>query len=145
MVETRLQERSLTEQVDEIRSLHDLLAAELKSRADSLDLRFDRLEALLFNNSTQLQAARKAPMDPGPSHPPTPISNTHHHTPNQPPDPPDTTGYSDRRDGRIPPPPPTGLASRLSKIKFPSFDGSHLRDWISNCEQFFDLTVPLRR
>lgn len=106
MVKTRLQERSLTEQVDEIRSLHDLLAAELKSRADSLDLRFDRLEALLFNNSTQLQAARKAPMDPGPSHPPTPISNTHHHTPNQPPDPPDTTGYSDRRDGRIPPPPP---------------------------------------
>ncbi|KAL0799276.1 hypothetical protein Bca101_054451 [Brassica carinata] len=29
MVETRLQERSLSEQVDEIRSLHDLLAAEL--------------------------------------------------------------------------------------------------------------------
>lgn len=138
MVETRLQERSLTEQVDEIRSLHDLLATELKSRADSLDLRFDRLEALMFHNSTQLQATGKAPMDPGPSHPPTPISNNPHHTPNQPPDPPDMTGYFDRRDGRTPPP-PTGLASRLSKIKFPSFDGTHLRDWISNCEQFFNI------
>ena len=143
MVETRLQERSLTEQVDEIRSLHDLLAAELKARADSLDSRFDRLEALMFNNASQLQAAGKAPLDPGPSHPPTPTPNTPNHFPNQPPDPPDTTGYSDHRTGRTPPP-HQGLSSRLSKIKFPSFDGSHLRDWISNCEQFFDIdgTAP---
>lgn len=34
MVETRLQECSLSEQVEEIQSLHDLLATELKSRAD---------------------------------------------------------------------------------------------------------------
>ncbi|KAG2276705.1 hypothetical protein Bca52824_059260 [Brassica carinata] len=69
MVETRLQERSLTEQVDEIRSLHELLAAEFKSRADSLDSRFDRLEALMFNTSSQHQAPGKAPMDPSPQTP----------------------------------------------------------------------------
>ena len=131
MVETRLQERSLTEQVDEIRSLNDLLTAELKARADSLDSRFDRLEAMMFNNVSQLQAAEKAPLDPGPSHPPTPTPNTPNHFPNQPPDPPDTPGYSDHRTGRTPAP-HNGLSSRLSKIKFPSSDGSHLHDWISN-------------
>ncbi|KAF3509437.1 hypothetical protein F2Q69_00004431 [Brassica cretica] len=74
MVETRLQERSLTEQVDEMRSLHTLLAAEVKTQHDSLNSRFDRLEAMMFNTISPLQAIGKAPMDPGPSHPPPPIS-----------------------------------------------------------------------
>ncbi|KAF2611001.1 hypothetical protein F2Q70_00010540 [Brassica cretica] len=138
MVETRLQERSLSEQVDEMRSLHTLLAAEVKTQHDSLNSRFDRLETKMFNTISRLQAVGKAPMDPGPSHPP--ISNNN---PNQLPDPPDTNGYSDQRPDRTPPP-HSGLASRLSKIKFPSFDGKNLRDWISNCEQFFDIdaTAP---
>ncbi|KAF3538415.1 hypothetical protein F2Q69_00024854 [Brassica cretica] len=147
MVETRLQERSLTEHVDEIRSLHEVLAAEVKSQNDSLNARFDRLEAMMFNGN-HLQAPGKAPMDPGPSHPPTPINHTHshpptpiNHTPSRPPDPPDLNGYPRRGDltdyhqqgnyGR--------LTSRLSKIIFPAFDGTELRDWLSKCEQFFDI------
>ena len=128
MVETRLQECSLTENVDELRSLHEALAAEVKSQNDSLNARFDRLEVMMFNgnNGTSLQAPGKAPMDPGPSHPPTPP----HQTPFRPPDPPDLNGYQRRGDltdyphqsnhGR--------LTSRLSKITFPSFDGTELRD-----------------
>ena len=147
MVETRLQERSLTEHVDEIRSLHEVLAAEVKSQNDSLNARFDRLEAMMFNGN-HLQAPGKAPMDPGPSHPPTPINHTPshpptpiNHTPSRPPDPPDLNGYPRRGDltdyhqqgiyGR--------LTSRLSKIIFPAFDGTELRDWLSKCEQFFDI------
>ncbi|KAF3485317.1 hypothetical protein F2Q69_00056171 [Brassica cretica] len=81
MVETRLQECSLTEHVDEMRSLHTLLAAEVKTQHDSLNSRFDILEAMMFNTISPLQAIGKAPMDPCPSHPPTPISNNN---PNQP-------------------------------------------------------------
>ncbi|KAF2564488.1 hypothetical protein F2Q70_00018598 [Brassica cretica] len=56
-------------------------------------------------------------------------------------DPPDLNGYPRRGDltdyhqqgnyGR--------LTSRLSKIIFPAFDGTELRDWLSKCEQFFDI------
>ncbi|KAG2310944.1 hypothetical protein Bca52824_022501 [Brassica carinata] len=37
-----------------------------------------------------------------------------------------------------------GLSSRLTKIGFPMFDGSELREWIYRCEQFFsiDSTPP---
>ncbi|KAF2609907.1 hypothetical protein F2Q70_00011291 [Brassica cretica] len=141
MVETRLQERSLTEQVDEIRSLHDLLAAEVKTQSDSMNSRFDRLEAMMFNHISALQATGKAPMDPGLSHPPTPIPNNPDqnppptpftHCPHHLPDPPDP----------FPPPPRQnygGLTSRLYKISFPAFDGTELRDWLSKCEQFFDI------
>ncbi|KAG5393784.1 hypothetical protein IGI04_023747, partial [Brassica rapa subsp. trilocularis] len=107
MVETRLQERSLTEQVDEIRSLHDLLASEVKTQSDSMNSRFDRLEAMMFNHISAIQATGKAPMDPGPSHPPTPIPNnpdqnppptpfTHssHHLP----DPPDPFSHPPRQN-----------------------------------------------
>ncbi|KAF2594838.1 hypothetical protein F2Q70_00043392 [Brassica cretica] len=128
--ETRLQERSLTEQIDEIRSLHELLAAEFKSRADSLDSRFDRLEALMFNTSSQLQAPGKAPMDPSPSNPPTPTP----YTPNRPPDPPDLTDRYNNGRAHY-----NTLTSRLAKIRFSSFDGTQLRDWISKCEEFFDI------
>lgn len=132
MVETRLQERSLLEQVDEMRSLHDLLSAEVKANNDSFNSRFDRLEAMLFNITPPLQAAGKAPMDPGTSNPHTPLP----YTPSHPPDPPDLPSYPPPNlDNRARNP----LASRLSKLGFPSFDGSQLRDWISKCEQFFDI------
>ncbi|KAG2288163.1 hypothetical protein Bca4012_030969 [Brassica carinata] len=62
MVETRLQERFLTEQVDEMRSLHTNLAAEVKANNESINTRFDRLEAMMFNSFSPLQAAGKAPM-----------------------------------------------------------------------------------
>lgn len=36
------------------------------------------------------------------------------------------------------------LSGRLTKIRFPLFDGTLLRDWIFSCEQFFmvDNTAP---
>lgn len=37
------------------------------------------------------------------------------------------------------PPLPNGLSSRLTKVAFPMFDGSELREWIYRCEQFFSL------
>ncbi|KAL8138945.1 hypothetical protein V2J09_004946 [Rumex salicifolius] len=39
---------------------------------------------------------------------------------------------------------PNGMVTRLSKIEFPKFDGSLLREWIYRCEQFFmlDSTPP---
>lgn len=48
------------------------------------------------------------------------------------PPPPDLTSYQQR--------PNFGpLTSRLSKFSFPKFDGTDLRDWLSKCEQFFDI------
>ncbi|XP_056848729.1 uncharacterized protein LOC130498915 [Raphanus sativus] len=42
------------------------------------------------------------------------------------------------------PPHHHGLSARLTKIGFPMFDGSELREWIYRCEQFFsiDSTPP---
>ena len=39
---------------------------------------------------------------------------------------------------------PNTLSSRLTKIGFPMFDGTALREWIYRCEQFFsiDSTPP---
>ncbi|CAM8908644.1 unnamed protein product [Rhodiola kirilowii] len=39
---------------------------------------------------------------------------------------------------------PGGLATRLSKVEFPKFDGTLLREWVYRCEQFFllDSTAP---
>lgn len=34
---------------------------------------------------------------------------------------------------------PGGLTSRLSKVDFPRFNGTHLTEWLYRCEQFFDL------
>lgn len=48
------------------------------------------------------------------------------------------------RDNNNNPPLPNGLSARLTKIGFPMFDGSELREWIYRCEQFFsiDSTPP---
>lgn len=99
--------------------VYHILAAEVKSQHVSLNTRFDRLEAMIFNNNniSLLQASGKAPIHPGPPHPL---------------DPPDLTGYNQRGDcGR--------LSSRLSKVTFLAFDGIQLRNWISKCVQFFDI------
>ncbi|KAJ4887324.1 hypothetical protein Rs2_27072 [Raphanus sativus] len=37
------------------------------------------------------------------------------------------------------PPLPNSLSARLTKIGFPMFDGSELREWIYRCEQFFSI------
>ncbi|XP_056846670.1 uncharacterized protein LOC130497684 [Raphanus sativus] len=91
----------------------------------------------MFQNASQLQASGKALMDPSTSHPPTPASFTPHRLP----DPPDPPAFADRSDTshhnhhltKNP------LTSRLTKIGFPSFDGSQLREWLSKCDQFFDI------
>ncbi|KAF3553715.1 hypothetical protein F2Q69_00014275 [Brassica cretica] len=77
-----------------MRSLHTNLSAEVKANNESINTRFDILEAMMFNSFSPHQAAGKAPMDPGPSHPPTP----NNFTPFQPPDPPDLPdGYATNR------------------------------------------------
>nr|VDD52238.1 unnamed protein product [Brassica oleracea] len=58
---------------------------------------------------------------------------------NRPPDPPDLQGFHHRASRETPTQAPNGLAGRLTKVGFPTFDGTDLRDWICQCEQFFDL------
>lgn len=142
MVETRNQEKTLLELVEEIRTNQERQSSELRQRSDSLDDRYNRLERLVFENLPQLQSAGKRPVDDaGGSQMMDPTSAE----PNRPPDPPDLFRFP-QQPTRDPPPPPVtnGLAGRLTKVGFPTFDGTDLRDWICICEQFFDLdgTTP---
>ncbi|CAM8880125.1 unnamed protein product [Rhodiola kirilowii] len=78
-------------------------------------------------------------------HPSDPSSSQHTPPPAQP-NPTDPGQLSTLRKPAGPHPPllPGGLATRLSKIEFPKFDGSMLTEWIYRCEQFFllDSTPP---
>lgn len=40
---------------------------------------------------------------------------------------------------RDPPPPQNHYSTRISKVEFPRFDGSHVKEWMYKCEQFFLL------
>ncbi|CAM8917210.1 unnamed protein product [Rhodiola kirilowii] len=77
-------------------------------------------------------------------HPSDPSSSQHTPPPAQP-NPTDPGQLSTLRKPAGPHPPllPGGLATRLSKIEFPKFDGSMLTEWIYRCEQFFLLDSTL--
>lgn len=72
------------------------------------------------------------------------IFTANHHT-ITPPDPPDYLRFGQGSSGVAlieqdkAPNQAKGLLTRLSKVGFPYFDGSDLRDWIFKCEQFFPL------
>ncbi|CAM8924213.1 unnamed protein product [Rhodiola kirilowii] len=100
-----------------------------------------------------LLAERQSPMDPSSSNNPTTStadpspSQTPYTPPAAQPDPPDNGLLSTIRQPpthQRPPLLPGGLATRLSKVEFPKFDGSMLTEWIYKCEQFFllDSTPP---
>lgn len=59
--------------------------------------------------------------------------------PNRPPDPPDSHGLHHHPSRETTTQAPNGLVGRLTKVGFPNFDGTDLRDWICQCEQFFEL------
>lgn len=71
----------------------------------------------------------------------------------KPPDPPDIRRFEHGStakttlEGDDNPTPPNELITRLSKVGFPSFDGTELNEWIYKCEQFFflDHTPPDKR
>ncbi|CAH2051270.1 unnamed protein product [Thlaspi arvense] len=142
MVETRLQEkRSLADIVEDLRLRQEQHSDELKGHVESLDARFSKLESFLFthlsNGSTQPQQHQESSS--------TPSAMLFSPSSSRPPDPPDRPGYDQIRTERGPPeaprPPllPSSLSSRLTKVGFPMFNGSKLREWIYRCDQFFGL------
>lgn len=140
MVETRQQEKSMLEQVQEMHLQQEGHSDELRQRTDSLNARFSKLETALFTFFQQGPAAGKQTIREAIGSPTMgPLSPASNH----PPDPPDLHGFSPHREPQ-PPMMHNGFTGRLTKVGFPTFDGTDLRDWICQCEQFFDLdsTTP---
>lgn len=54
MVETRNQEKSMLEMIEEIRNGQERQTNELRQRSDSLDDRYNKLERLVFDHISQL-------------------------------------------------------------------------------------------
>ncbi|KAF8107944.1 hypothetical protein N665_0116s0143, partial [Sinapis alba] len=144
-----LQSKQTDEQMQRTDKLMGNLRSELDGRFDEINTRFNGLEATILKCFSQ-GPARMRSSEPGSSQStgfaaspgllPTPGQT-------RPPEPPDlvrsevvvTDGNIDRE-----PAPVNILSTRLTKIGFPSFDGSMLQDWIFACEQFFmiDNTPP---
>lgn len=143
MVETRQQERSMAEQLEEMRLAQAKQSADLKTCSDSWDARFTKLETTIFTYFSQMSAPGKQPMEGSYS------GDPHSGDSSRPPDPPDPAHtYRQRADlNTYGQDRSHGLTSRLSKISFPLFDGSELRDRIYQCDLFFgmDNTPPEQR
>ncbi|KAF3495934.1 hypothetical protein DY000_02056681 [Brassica cretica] len=140
MVETRLQERSVAEQLEEMRLAQARQSDELKTCSDSWYARFSKMETTIFTFFSQTTALGKQPADGSYT---SPTADPNSGDSNRPPDPPDPAplhrphtdlnNYGHHRHQQ------QGLTSRLSKITFPLFDGSDLRDWIYQCNLFFGM------
>ncbi|KAJ4911271.1 Retrotransposon gag domain protein [Raphanus sativus] len=136
MVETRNQEKTMLELIEEIRAGQEQQTNEFRQRVDSLDDRYDKLKRLVFEHVSQLQAQGKQPFnDAGGSRMITPSPAES----NRPPDPPDLPSYHQYSDGDRSRPPHNTLSNKLTKVGFPAFDGTDFRDWLCRCDQFFDL------
>ena len=133
MVETRLQERSLTEQVDEICSLHELLAASLSpelthSTHASTDLKLWSSTTLPLR-SKQRERLRWTHVLPT-QRLPTTQPHTNHHT---------LQIWLDTTRSTTTTSPTTQSLGVSTLEDVPAFDGTQLHDGISKCEQFFDI------
>ncbi|KAF8117261.1 hypothetical protein N665_0012s0261, partial [Sinapis alba] len=99
MVETRQQEKSMLEQVEEMRLQQERHSDELRQRTESLDARFTKLETALFTFFSQGTAAGKQPLNEGSgSQSLDPLASPSNH----PPDPPDLNGFPPRREPQHP-------------------------------------------
>ena len=145
MVETRLQERSVAEQLEGMRLAQARQSDELKICSDSWDTHFSKMETTIFTFFSQTTALGKQPADGSYT---SPTADPNSGDSNRPPDPPDPAPlhrpHTDLNDYGHHHHQQQGLTSRLSKITFPLFDGSDLRDWIYQCDLFFgmDNTPP---
>ncbi|CAH2070054.1 unnamed protein product [Thlaspi arvense] len=142
MVETRLQEkRALADIVEELRIRQEQHSDELKGHVESLDARFSKLESFLFIHLPHSSAQQQQPQEPSP----TPSAMQLSPSSSRPPDPPDRPGSDQIRAERSSAdvsrqyPLTNSLSSRLTKVGFPMFNGSKLREWIYRCDQFFGL------
>ncbi|CAH2079427.1 unnamed protein product [Thlaspi arvense] len=114
---------------------------ELKGHVESLDARFSKLESFLFTHlpHTPAQQPQAQEFSSAPSAVLLSPSSS------RPPDPPDRPGYDQIRaergpiDASRPHQLPQSLSSRLTKVGFPMYNGSKLREWIYHCDQFFGL------
>ncbi|XP_013603434.1 PREDICTED: uncharacterized protein LOC106310761 [Brassica oleracea var. oleracea] len=119
MVETRNQEKTMLELVEEIRTGQERHTNEFRQRADSLDDRYNKLERLVFEHVSQTQAPGKQPFnDAGGSQMMDPTSAES----NRPPEPPDLHRFQHYTPGDRSTPPMNTLTNRLTKLTFPAFD-----------------------
>ena len=135
----------MSKQIDELRSSQTQQTEEIRKE---LNDKINRLEALIekyFTNAPvtqregkQTEAASSAVVTDGSPQTKDPPDrfNTEHNTSK-----PTTTNVNNNNNN---PPIHHGLSARLTKIGFPMFDGSELREWIYRCEQLFsiDSTPP---
>ena len=63
MVETRNQEKTMLELVEEVRTGPERQTNEFRQRAESLDDRYNKLERLVFEHVSQTQAQGKQPFN----------------------------------------------------------------------------------
>ncbi|CAH2033767.1 unnamed protein product [Thlaspi arvense] len=114
---------------------------ELKGHVESLDARFSKLESFLFTHLPHTPAQQPQPQE----YSSAPSAVLLSPSSSRPPDPPDRPGYDQIRaergpiDASRPHQLPQSLSSRLTKVGFPMFNGSKLREWIYRCDQFFGL------
>uniref|UniRef100_A0A1J3IVR9 Transposon Ty3-I Gag-Pol polyprotein n=2 Tax=Noccaea caerulescens TaxID=107243 RepID=A0A1J3IVR9_NOCCA len=141
-VETRAQ--ALAEQVEEMRNLQEQTADEQKKRTEALEETVKRIESMMVTHLTREQSKQpQVHQESSSTSTAPPITPGLHQFP----EPPDLSKYEQIQSGKIVSIAekdkssilPNGMAARLTKIGFPIFDGSRVRDWIFRCEQFFDL------
>ncbi|KAL8144068.1 hypothetical protein V2J09_017100 [Rumex salicifolius] len=148
MADTRLQSLiEMNRQLEEIRLDHSRNMEELNRKTDALreelNGKFAHLESILSQFLTQNQPNSDPQSSSGPENPQTLQTPPH----NEPPDKSVSGPLSSARplfESRRTPFNSNALSTRLTKIDFPKFDGTLIKEWIYRCEQFFmiDNTAP---
>ncbi|KAL0761198.1 hypothetical protein Bca101_077348 [Brassica carinata] len=126
MVETRNQEKTMLELVEEIRAGQENQTNEFRQRINSLDERYNKLERLVFEHVSQIQAQGKQQFnDTGGSlmMDPTSAEST------RPLDPPNLQRFRQYTPDDRSTPPQNTLSNRLAKLTFPAFDVGESKGW----------------
>ncbi|KAL8151213.1 hypothetical protein V2J09_021021 [Rumex salicifolius] len=126
----------LTKQMDDLRTQAAEQTLATTAIRDELGEKMSSLEAMLTSllakttvtsptpNDSTAETETPDPPDPNSPKPITPVRNHN----------------EQHRNSLL----PNGMVTRLTKLEFPKFDGTMLREWIYRCEQFFllDSTPP---
>lgn len=132
--------QEMNKQLEDLRLTQVKQAEEQQHRTDAICSQISKLERLLLHRFSS-PLLNQQPEGSGLQSEGVATSPTH----SRPPDPPDlnrsghdsATGASKETSQTTSL--PNGMSSRLTKVGFPIFDGSQLRDWLYRCEQFFSL------
>lgn len=146
MVETREQEKQAKQaeaKLSELELKMDTRADAQQHQIEALDGRFSKLELKIDTLINYYMAQGSArPLQPTQDSSASPTIGAVDPSSSLLPEPPDL-GVEQTPLGKMSPdrdrPPATNLSSRLTKIGFPMFNGTMKRDWVSRCEQVFDI------